>query len=448
MGRLDDVADPSVEGDRPRPYFIHTTDRHVIDGEPPPVIVHGAQLRAHRVIGASAAAQLPTAQPAHKRGLRVCMIVTYDLASPGGVKQHAYDLAAGLRARGDEVMIVGPTSRPLDEVGVQTFGGVVNVPANGSSNMLGIFTSPVAVRRFFQRNTFDVIHVHEPLQPALAYWSVWFTRNVPHVATFHAYAEAEGKVLKYARKFWGATVFPWYQRAIAVSPLAQTYAGLAWKRPITVIPNGVSTAEFNRVQRRKIEPAVRLLFVGRLGDRRKGASVLFDAYRALVARGQHVVLDVVGELGGAPLPPDLPNLTYHGAVDRDRLVQLYGNCDVFIAPSTGQESFGIVLLEAMASGKAVICSDIDGYRHVAGPGTQLVAPGDPNALAAMIGDLVAAGPGTWRWLGELNRHHVNQFDWRTIVHRVRDEYLAAIEQRSADSSRPSREAALGKALTP
>jgi phosphatidylinositol alpha-mannosyltransferase len=448
LGVVDEIAEPSMQGEGTRPHLVHTAERRFVEGESPAVFASGAQTPAHRVIGASAEPRTAQDESVHRRALRICMMVTYDLASPGGVKQHAFDLAAGLRARGDDVVIVGPSSRPLADPDLQTFAGVIDVPANGSSNKLGIFTSPLAVRRFFQRNEFDVIHVHEPLQPTLAYWSIWFTRHIPHVATFHAYAESESTMLKWARRFWGTTVFPWYQRGIAVSPLAETYANVAWKRPLTVIPNGVSTSAFDRSHRRKIEPAVRLLFVGRLGDRRKGVHVLFEAYRELVGRGLDVVLDVAGELGDVPAPPPLPGLTYHGAVDREHLIQLYSNCDIFIAPSTGQESFGIVLLEAMASGKAIICSDIDGYRHVAGPGTKLITPGDPRVLAATIADLVTAGPGTRRSLGELNRHHVTKFDWRTIVDRVRDVYLDAIDERAPGVSRPSREVALGKALAP
>src|SRR6476469_9279817 len=104
--------------------------------------------------------------------LRVCMMVTYDMASPGGgVKHHAQQLAAALRRRGDEVTLVGPSSEALEDPDTKTFGGIVNVPGNGSDNMLGLLVSPRQIARFFKDNRFDVVHVHEPLQPSLSYWS-------------------------------------------------------------------------------------------------------------------------------------------------------------------------------------------------------------------------------------------------------------------------------------
>lgn len=359
------------------------------------------------------------------------MIVPYDLASPGGgVKHHAQQLARALRRRGDDVTIVGPASRPIDEPQTRTFAGVMNVPANGSDNELGLFVRPWQVARFFRENAFDVIHLHEPAQPALSYWAVWATRKVPHVATFHAFAEHEAVAFTRTRQLWGRTMFPWFQRAIAVSDAAASYARSVWKRPLAVIPNGVPTEIFAPpelpIHRGR---TVRLLFVGRIGDARKGARYLFEAYRQLKARGVDVTLDVAGELGNAEVPPALPGLTYHGPVSFDRLVQLYAQCDVFVAPSTGQESFGIVLLEAMASAKPVVCSDIDGYRQVAtGEGAQLVPPSNATALALAIEEVVHEGPALRRRRGEINRKAALRYDWELVAAAVRAEYCAAIYQ--------------------
>jgi phosphatidyl-myo-inositol alpha-mannosyltransferase len=359
------------------------------------------------------------------------MMVTYDMASPGGgVKQHALHLAASLRRLGDEVTLVGPSSVPTDEAGVHSFRGVINVPANGSDNYLGLLVSPRAIARFFREHPFDVIHIHEPLQPALSYWSVWLTRKIPHVATFHAFSEDEGLVLRWARKAWGMMMFPWIQRAIAVSEPAQRYASDAWSRELTIIPNGVPTTIFRPPgpgDSREHGAQVKLLFVGRIGDVRKGARFLFEAYAGLLARKLAVTLDVVGELGQAEPPPELPGLTYHGAVGFDQLTALYRACDVFVAPSTGQESFGIVLLEAMASAKPVVCSDIEGYRQVATTeGSTLVTPSSAKALEDGIAKVVQTDPETRRRHGELNRRHAEQFDYDRLAERVRHEYRLAI----------------------
>jgi phosphatidylinositol alpha-mannosyltransferase len=365
------------------------------------------------------------------------MMVTYDLAAPcGGVKHHAQQLATALRRRGDEVTIVGPASGPVKDEDTKTFPGVVNIPANGSDNQLGIFVRPWQVAKFFRQNKFDVIHIHEPAQPSLSYWSVWMTRKIPHVATFHAYAESESRSFTFARRMWGYTMFPFFQRAIAVSPAAARYASMVWKRPLSVIPNGVPTGIFTPAPTKLHDLAtadspLRLLFVGRIGDVRKGARYLFDAYRMLLDRGVNVTLDVAGELGQAEPPPALPGLRYHGAVNFDRLVQLYRECDLFVAPSTGQESFGIVLLEAMSAAKPIVCSDIDGYRQVAIPdGSYLVPPSNAAALADQIAAVAKLDPAARRRQGEINRKAALGYDWDRLADRVRDEYCAAIEERA------------------
>jgi len=227
-------------------------------------------------------------------------------------------------------------------------------------------------------------------------------------------------------------MFPWIQRAIAVSAPAARYASEAWRRELAIIPNGVPTDIFTPPP--PDAPAapgpVKLLFVGRIGDERKGARFLFEAYRGLVARKLPVTLDVVGELGEAAPPPELPGLTYHGPVPFDRLPELYRGCDVLVAPSTGQESFGIVLLEAMASGKPVVCSDIEGYRQVATTeGSLLVRPSDAAALEEGIARAVQIDPELRRRHGEINRRHAEAFDYDRLAERVRNEYLLAIAAR-------------------
>ena len=159
-----------------------------------------------------------------------------------------------------------------------------------------------------------------------------------------------------------------------------------------------------------------------------------------------MTLDVVGELGQADPPPQLPGLTYHGAVAFERLSTMYRGCDVFVAPSTGQESFGIVLLEAMASAKPVVCSDIEGYRQVATTeGSTLVAPSNATALADALAQVVRTDPDIRRRHGELNRRHAETFDYDRLAERVRHEYRLAIAACRAGVGAPRAEPA-GRAI--
>lgn len=369
-----------------------------------------------------------------RRPLNVGMFVTYDLAEDGGVKHHAFALAEALRARGDKVSIVGPATRPQTDPSVKGFRGVVNIHANGSGNALGIFVCPWLIRRHLKAHNFDVIHIHEPLNPTLPYWTAWMTPRIPKVATFHAFRDVDNAALNVARKIWSAPLFPFIHRGIAVSRAAESYARYTWPRSLAIIPNGVNTRVF-RPGPAHHEGPLRLLFVGRLSDSRKGFRYMLDAYRLLRARGVDAILDVVGETADTVQVAE-PGVTYHGSVRLETLAQHYRSCDIFIAPSTGGESFGMVLLEAMASTRPVICSDIEGYRQVVDEvGAQMVPPRDVEALADAIAAL-GADPALRRRMGLWNRRRAEAYDWNYIALRVREEYLAAIAEMNGERYYP------------
>ena len=334
---------------------------------------------------------------------------------------------------GDEVTVVGPLSRGDAGPGSRGFSGVLNIPANGAANYLAILTPPWSVRRFFRAADFDVVHVHEPLTPLLAYYALWFSPRAAHVCTFHMYAEEEGLGSRMMRGLLASRVFPRFERGIAVSPAAADYAGRVWTRPLTVIPNGVATATFVPPEDQEGAAApqspLRLLFVGHWRDPRKGLAHLLEACRILHATGTPVHLDVVGD--GTAAATNQRGVTFHGPVTAESvLAERYASCDLFVAPSTGQESFGIVLLEAMACGRPIVCSDIPGYRHVVDrAGARLVSPGDADALAQVIGHL-AREPVLRREMGASNRRRAEAYRWDHVASRVRQEYLDAIAEQS------------------
>jgi phosphatidyl-myo-inositol alpha-mannosyltransferase len=359
--------------------------------------------------------------------LRVCIVAPYDLSTRGGgVKHHIFGLAGALRARGDSVTILGPASHPMDEAGLVTTGGIVSLESNGSGNAMPLFASPFETLRFFQSRTFDVIHVQEPSIPSLAYWATWLTPGIPKLCTFHAYADAPPLLLRIGQKLFGALQYPFYARGLAVSHAAAEYAARAWKRPLSIVPNGVDTQLFTPRASTAEHSGLRLLFVGRLADARKGWSVMLEAYRRLLARGVNVSLDVVGDASGVPALPALPGLHAYGPLPVSELVDRYRACDLFVAPSLSQESFGIVLLEAMATGRAIVCSDIRGYREVAKPdGAAFVSPNDPEQLAATILALTL-DPVRRIAMQAFNLESVTAYRWPILAEQVREHYLAAI----------------------
>jgi len=363
-----------------------------------------------------------------KTPLRVCITAAYDLAEEGGVKKHAIHLADELRRGGDEVLLLAPYSgrQPLPE-GVEGLRGVVEIKSNGSNSKPGIFVCPWKIwKRIHGR--FDVLHVMEPVVPSLNWWAAWFVGPAARVATFHSYSEDERKVARFFRETLGRPQLMLFDRGIAVSQPAAEFARGLWPHDVALIPNGVDTDLFSPRPRR-MSPTVRLLFVGHWHNPRKGLPVLLDAYQRLRGAGAEVTLDVIGDGGEVPRR-DLPGLTYHPAItDEQRLVEHYRNADVFVAPSLGQESFGIVLLEAMACALPVVCSDIDGYRAVAPErGARLVPPGDAARMAAAIGEL-AASHALRQQMAEHNRAAALAYDWSEIAARVREEYVAALEKK-------------------
>ncbi|MBI1796224.1 MAG: glycosyltransferase family 4 protein [Candidatus Eisenbacteria bacterium] len=364
--------------------------------------------------------------------MRVCIVVPYDIADEGGVKRHAFHLADALRRAGDEVTVAGPWSRGTPPAGVHGFGGIVNIPANGAANHMALLVAPWTVGAMIQHGRFDVVHHHEPLVPVISWYALRLPGRAAHVATFHMYAESEPAMSRVARAVVGAALLPAVQAAIAVSPAAADYAGRVWKRPLHVIPNGVPTATFRPPaagEGSAPNGTLRLLFVGNWRDPRKGLPVLLDAYRRLLERGEKVSLDIVGQ-GTPDASHALPGVTIHGPIGvEETLAERYRRCDLFISPATGQESFGIVLLEAMACGRPVVCSDIRGYRDVVDlEGARLIPPGDGAALAGAIAEL-ARDPARRSAMGERNRLRAERYGWSEVARQVREVYAEAIASR-------------------
>jgi phosphatidylinositol alpha-mannosyltransferase len=362
------------------------------------------------------------------------MVVPYDLAEEGGVKRHAMQLAATLRGLGDEVDVIGPYSGRGPGLPEHTYGfsGVVNIPANGSDNYLGIFVQPWKVWRHMRRKKYDVLHVHEPLQPSINYYALWTVgRQAARVGTFHGYMENERAALRRARKFWGAIAFPSYDRGIAVSSAAAEYAGVVFKKQMAIIPNGIRPELYKPGAAPSAGP-LKLLFVGHWRDSRKGLPVLLEACKLLREKRVQFTLDIVGE-GSQQAKSDLPGLTYHGPINGEgKLAEMYAACDVFVAPSLGGESFGIVLLEAMAAARPIVCSDIAGYRFAVGEGpgsgARLVAPGSVEGLVKEI-EALASAPELRAEMGAANLKRVRQFGWDHLVAQVREQYVAALASR-------------------
>jgi phosphatidylinositol alpha-mannosyltransferase len=356
---------------------------------------------------------------------------------PGGVTEVAHYSAKELRRLGHDVTIVTThyTGSEPPEPGVLRIGRNVLVPVNGAWVNLTVGAGLRGeLRRIFERERFDVVHAHCPLVPTLPLFAL--EAALPWqkvVGTFHAAAD---------RNFFYWLLRRYLEprarrldRRIAVSEAARAFVGRYFPGDYEIVPNGIDCERF----RPGVAPLAEfrdgrfnVLFVGRM-DPRKGVSYLCRAI-PLVARelSGNVRFLVVGEkglrAGLCPRPADLrgAKLEWIGRVSPQELPRYYATADVFCSPATGQESFGIVLLEAMASGTAIVASDIPGYRTIVNDAREglLVPPRNPEALARAIVSL-ARDEGLRRAIGAAGREQALRHDWPSVARRLESVYRGA-----------------------
>lgn len=330
--------------------------------------------------------------PATPPARRVAMVCPYGLDTPGGVQGQVLGLAAALAAAGHAVTVLAPGAVGADagSAAVVDLGGTVRVPANGSVAPLAL--GPGAARQALRAVAAmgpDVVHLHEPLAPG-PNWALLARAAAPLVGTFHrAGASPLYRLLGPAAR-WAAG-----RLAVrcAVSDEAAATAAAALGGTYEVVGNGV---DLDRYRRAAPWPAAgpTAFFVGRHEDR-KGLAVLLDAWERLGTAGMAGTLWVAG---AGPRTADLrrrhppsDRLEWLGVVGDEEKAARLAACDVCCAPSLGGESFGVVLLEALAAGAAVVASDLPGYRAVLGGHGALVPPGDAEALAGALRRALQAG---------------------------------------------------------
>jgi phosphatidylinositol alpha-mannosyltransferase len=328
--------------------------------------------------------------------VRIALVCPYSLSRPGGVQGQVLGLARALRATGHHPLVLAPADGPVDAPGLESdivvLGRTLPVRANGSvvPVSFGPLAAGRAVRRIGQAGV-DVVHLHEPLAPGAGY-ACLVRCPQPKIGTFHrAGASTAYRVLGPLAR-WAADRL---DVRCAVSPEAMATAADALGGTYELVGNGVELDRFDSAEPwPTVGPTV--LFVGR-HERRKGLGVLLDAFGRMRRQGVAATLWVVGhgpdtDALRARTPVDA-SVEWLGRVDDGELASRLRGAQVLCAPSLGGESFGMVLLEAMAARAAVVASDIPGYAFVAGHHAVLVAPGDADALAAALTRAVADAAG-------------------------------------------------------
>ncbi len=377
--------------------------------------------------------------------MKIGLVTPYIYPLPGGVNDHVGQLYEKLRGRGHDVRILSARHglQRVAEGDVIRIGTGVSVPANGSMGTLTVAFRPQRdIRAVLEAERFDLLHFHEPFVPFLSLMTLRESHSV-NVATFHAYAGyAPGYQL--GARMLQRVVSEKLHGRIAVSAAARHFADRYLPGDFKVIPNGVDLRRFADAVpvARWQDGTANLLFVGRL-EPRKGLLPLLKAYRILRKGGCDCRLLLVGsgpqerEARRYVMTRRLMGVEFLGRVSDAEKVQLFRTADVFVSPATGRESFGIVLLEAMAAGTPIVCSDIHGYKGVVKRGEQalLVPPGDSKALADAIGRLLA-DPGARARMGQSGQERVVEFGWDRVAARVEAYYGFVIRRLAAQGSLP------------
>jgi phosphatidylinositol alpha-mannosyltransferase len=365
--------------------------------------------------------------------VRVGIVCPYSLDVPGGVQSHVMDLARALRRLGHEVDVLAPADEDSQVPDFVTPAGrALGIPYNGSVARLSFGPRSYAkARRWIREHDFDVLHLHEPTAPSLAMLAL-MEADGPIVATFHT-STTRSRALTAFQPF----LQPFLEKItarIAVSALARRVQVQHLGGDAVEIPNGVDVGFFTGAQPLAgyPRPGGTIGFVGRYTEPRKGMAVLLGALRRLGPEFPDLRLLVVGRGEPADLRRDAgPELAGRldllGQASDEVKARALRGMDVYCAPNTGGESFGMILTEAMAAGTAVVASDIDAFRRVLDDGKAglLASVNDDAALAAALRDLLV-DPVRRAELAQAATRRVAAFDWSIVATQVLRVYETAI----------------------
>jgi phosphatidylinositol alpha-mannosyltransferase len=356
--------------------------------------------------------------------MRIGMVCPYSFDVPGGVQSHVLQLAKVVRARGHEVSVLAPASPHVSLPDyVVSAGRAIPIPYNGSVARLQF--SPAVhgrVRKWLTQGDFDVLHLHEPNAPSLSMWALRVAEG-PIVATFHT-----STTKSLTLSVFQGVLRPWHEKIvgrIAVSDVARRWQMEALGSDAVEIPNGVDVGSLASAPPLDgyPRPGKTVLFLGRYDEPRKGMSVLLDALPRVVERFGDVQLLIVGHGDEDELRGQAGELMRYirflGPVDDAGKASAMRGADVYCAPNIGGESFGIVLVEAMAAGTPVVASDLDAFRRVLSDGEvgSLVPVGEAAALADALIEILDNGVLRQRYVAA-GSEAVRRYDWSVVASQI------------------------------
>jgi len=377
--------------------------------------------------------------------VRIGLVCPYSWDVPGGVQAHVRDLAERLIELGHEVSVLAPGDEDIPGLPpyvVLAGEAWVRIPYNGSvARMQFGLVAAARVRRWLRDGDFHVVHVHEPAPPSLSLLTCMI-HDGPIVATFHSslvrsrFLSAFDTVLQpFLEKISGK---------IAVSPAARKVLVEHLGGDAVVIPNGVAVAHYATAPPLSGYPRAggTIGFIGRYDEARKGMAVLLAATERLLPAHPDLRLLVAGRAEDEDYLAEVPaevadRITLLGQVSEADKARMLHSIDVYCAPNTGGESFGVILLEAMAAGAPIVASDLPPFRRVLAGGAagRLFRTRDPDALAAALTELLD-DPALRRRFAAAGAQAVAPYDWTIIAAEVLRVYELAIAGAAPRDSRP------------
>ncbi len=384
----------------------------------------------------------PVSSPVHAgaasgRAMKIALVSPYDLTYTGGVVNHITALDRELTRMGHEVRVIGPASKPVTSFGDRFIAMGRPWPYPSSGSVARITLSPwlsYQAKTVLEREKFDIIHLHEPLCPFLC-TAVLIVSETTNIGTFHAMDSRGYSQWKPLTATILKRLFPKLDGRIAVSEPAKKSISRHFPGDYTVIPNGVDLNHFSPdvlPPERFSDGKMNILFVGRL-EKRKGLNYLLEAYAQIRRQIPDSRLIIVGpgtRWSGRYEKRAQDGVVFTGYVTYDELPRYYKAADIVCFPATGRESFGIVLLEAMAVGKPVIASNIRGYASVLSHGSEglLVPPRDVPGFASAIAHL--AGDSRLRQeMGARGRSKALAYGWGEVAQKILGYYTQVLGRR-------------------
>jgi phosphatidylinositol alpha-mannosyltransferase len=373
--------------------------------------------------------------------LKIALVSPYDFSYPGGVIVHISYLEHHFTRLGHEVRVIAPASEVVTSFGDRfiPIGSPRPVPTSGS--IARVTLSPwlsSRVKAVLDREGFDIIHLHEPLMPMLC-TTVLRLSQAANIGTFHACSGSPGYNLAKPLGTW--LLKRWFRRLhgkIAVSKPAMEFASGFFPGYYNIIPNGVDIDHFSP----NLLPVedfgdgkLNILFVSRL-EKRKGLNHLLGAFSQVKREIPNSRLIIVGP--GTRLRrryerevrrSGLKDVIFTGLVSYEELPRYYKTADIFCAPATGRESFGLILLEAMAAGKPIVASNIEGYASVLAHNVDglLVPPADKEMLARALLSL-STDEALRREMGARGRAKALDYSWERVARNVLNYYMRVLSE--------------------